>query len=255
MLTGRLINRDARPVLIFIILGLLLIGDIVVANADEDSFTQLFDSIIKKYWHSQVTINGVKTTVYDYARMSKDAHQPDSIFYQTLDALNNSKPQQMNKNQALAFWMNVYNFAAMRLIVENYPVDSIRSLKISLIKYPWSKSIVQIGEQAYSLKQIEKDILLRQYNDPRVIFGVSCAAVSCPDRIPQAFLASEVNEQLDEIIRAFFSNTKKGARLDTGAHTLTLSWILKKDGELFSNYENGILGFIFPYFNAKMQAT
>ena len=70
----------------------------------------------------------------------------------------------------------------MKLVAEHYPIDSIRSMKISLLKYPWSVKGISVGKSKYSMKQIEKDILLKRYGDPRIIFAVSCAAVSCPDR-------------------------------------------------------------------------
>jgi hypothetical protein len=52
-------------------------------------------------------------------------------------------------DSAKAFWINAYNFGAMRLIIDHYPADSIRSLKISLLKYPWSQDAVRIAGRDY----------------------------------------------------------------------------------------------------------
>ncbi len=225
-----------------------------LALADTTEFANLYDQLLATYWRPTVTINGIKTTVIDYAQMHKDSIQTDSLFNQTLQAINKTNPSQFNDpNEIKAFWINAYNFAAIHLIIENYPVDSIRSLSISLIKYPWSKKAIKIGNQEYSLKQIEKDILLENFDDSRIVFAVSCAAVSCPDRTAEAFTAERLDEQLDEMIRSFFKNPYKGLSLDRNSKTLTLSWILKKDMQLFNNSEEGILDFVLPYLQLEEQ--
>lgn len=218
------------------------------------AFERLYGELLASYWRPTVTIHGVDTTVFDYAQMTRDAQMPGSQFEQTLKAIEHVEPTQLlNPNEAKAFWINAYNFAAMRLVIDHYPVDSIRSLSISLIKYPWSKKAIQIGGSSYSLKQIEKDILLKRFNDPRIIFAVSCAAVSCPDRMAQPFTAQLLDEQLVAMIRTFFTNPGKGLRLDRNERILTLSWILKKDKYLFQDRERGVLDFVLPYLERDIR--
>ena len=218
------------------------------SHGDSAGFERLYGELLASYWRSAVTIHGVDTTVFDYAQMTRDAQMPGSLFEQILKAIERVEPTQLLKpNEAKAFWINAYNFAAMRLVIDHYPVDSIRSFNISLVKYPWSKKAVHIGERSYSLKQIEKDILLKQFNDPRIVFAVSCAAVSCPDRIAQPFTARQLDEQLDEMIRTFFRNPGKGLRLERNKNILTLSWILEKDKRLFQDRPMGVLGFVLPF--------
>lgn len=224
-----------------------LASALAFAQPAED-FEQLFGRFLKEYWQPQVTIHGIRTTVFDYARMKQDASRPDSLFAQTSGALERADPARLGDEAAAkAFWINAYNFGAMRLVIEHYPVDSIRSPRISLFKYPWSKPVVSIHGKGYSLNDIEKDILLPRYGDPRIVFAVSCAAVSCPDRTPEAFSGARLDRQLDDMIRAFFANTDKGLRLDRDQRVLTLAWILKKDGHLFKGKEGDVVGFVLPY--------
>ena len=224
------------------------------SHAGLAEFERLYGEILESYWRPAVTIRGVETTVFDYALMTRDARKPGSLFEQALKAIEGVDSTRLqNPNEAKTFWINAYNFAAMRLIVDHYPVDSIRSLSISLIKYPWSKKAIRIGNTRYSLKEIEKDILLGQFNDPRIVFTVSCAAVSCPDRTVKPFSAQMLDEQIDAMIRTFFKNTGKGLRLDRNTRTLTLSWILNKDKHLFQNLERGILDFIPPYLDKDIR--
>ncbi len=240
---------------------LLLPPNAVLSNesapltAAEQRFEQLYDALLKKYWRSSVSIHGIKTTVFDYASMARDADNSESLFAKITQSLESVDPLKFkDANQAKAFWINAYNFGATRLIVKHYPVYSITSFKISLLKHPWSKDAVRINGQDYSLTEIEKDVLLKQYGDPRIIFAVSCAAVSCPDRMPHAFTGARLDEQLDDMIRTFFTNPGKGMLLDRDENTVTLSWILKKDAHLFPNDEGGVLGFVMQYLAPEARA-
>ncbi len=106
---------------------------------------------------------------------------------------------------------------------------------------------MEVAGKSYTLKQIEKDILLPKFNDPRIVFAVSCAAVSCPDRTPEPFTANRVDAQLEEMIRVFLANPQKGLRADREKNKLILSWIFEKDRYLFVDRPGGVLGFVRRY--------
>ena len=232
----------------WLLAGLSILPIMAAVASAFSSFEVRYGELLAQYWRPVVRIHGIETTVFDYTQMAQDAEQPHSLFSRTREALEGTDPTRLeNANASKAFWINAYNFGAMQLIVKHYPVDSIRSLKISLFKYPWSKDIVRIGDKTYSLNEIEKNILLQRFADPRIVFAVSCAAVSCPDRMPEPFTAARLDVQLDEKIRSFFRNPNKGLRIDRNAGILTLSWILDKDRALFAEQSGGILGFVLPY--------
>ncbi len=237
------------PHAILALLFLLFISDAVLASnkSAHQDFERAYGTLLAKYWRPTVTINGIETTVFDYAQMARDHLRQGSLVDNVSAALKQVDPKKLSGNEEKAFWINAYNFGAMRLVTEHYPVDSIRSLKISLIKYPWSKDAVEINRETYSLKQIEKDILLPKFKDPRIVFAVSCAAVSCPDRTADPFSGNRLDEQLDEMVRNFLLNPKKGLYYDRKNNKLILSWIFKKDRHLFSNQDGGVLGFVGNY--------
>lgn len=248
-----------KSLLLVLLAGALGVLALIVTAADRNQkadadFERLYGELLHTYWRPSVKIHGIETTVFDYAAMKQDTERPDSLFKRTLKALEGMDPARLSgPNEEKAFWLNAYNFAAIRLIIDHYPVDSIRSMKISLIKYPWAKKAVRIGAQNYSLQEIEKAILLKRFGDPRIIFAVSCAAVSCPDRIPEPFTASRLDAQLDDMIRTFFANPTKGLRVDKGSRTVTLAWILKKDEPLFPQEKGGVLGFVSRYVDKDLQ--
>ena len=236
-----------------ILLVVLALAAVPPAMAgDASRFNTLFGELLGQYWQPTVTIHGVETTVFDYGAMQREA---EPLIEEIIATLERIDPSTLlgSENETKAFWINVYNFAAMRMVVDAYPVDSITSFKISLIKHPWSKKSIQVGGRWYSLSGIEKEVLLQRFNDPRIIFAVSCAAVSCPDRRAEAFDGARLETQLDDLIRNFFRNPKKGLFLNRDTNTLTLAWIIKKDSHLFQDDEQRMMAFVKPYLDKEQQ--
>ncbi len=211
-----------------------------------DEFNSSFAQLFQTTWRPAAKINGISTTVFDYSEWARQVEQPQSDFSKAIAALKKIYASVLGGgNREKAFWINVYNFTAMKLAAENYPVDSITSRKISLIKNPWGMKAITVGEQEYSMKQIEGEMLLEKFDDPRIVFAVSCAAVSCPDRTAEIFAAERLDSQLDAMIRTLFQNPDKGLRLDRDANTLTISWIVQADQRLFQEEDgDGVLDFV-----------
>ena len=103
-----------------------------------------------------------------------------------------------------------------------------------------------IAGQVRSQDQIEHEII-RPMGDPRIHFAVNCAAMSCPPLQSWAFTADALDEQLDEIVRAFMSNPVH-FELETGDRSvLRLNKVLDWYGDDFGGTE-GLLEFFTPYY-------
>lgn len=214
-----------------------------------DEFTGRFGRLFRTTWRPPVTIHGISTTVFDYDEWARQVREPKSDFVAALGALRRVSVSDLGgDDHEKAFWINVYNFTAMKLAAENYPVDSITSTKISLIKNPWGLKSIMIGERTYSMKEIERVMLLDKFDDPRIVFAVSCAAVSCPDRTSDVFTEERLDSQLDAMIRTLFTNPDKGLRMDRASNTLTITSIMQADRRLFDERDgNGVLDFVSRY--------
>lgn len=219
-----------------------------------EDFSRHFGQLFRRYWRPAVQIHGIETTVFDYAAIAREAGQPESDFSKTVLALRQVNITELvGDNREKAFWINVYNFAAMKLAVEHYPVASITEAKI-VNGDPWSVTVVRIGDMSYSLKQIENAILLKKFDDPRIVFAISCAAVSCPDRTNEVFSGEHFDSQLDSLIRGLFANRSKGLVIDRERKVVTLSWILKADQRLFGDDEQRVLRFVRQYIPPNIAA-
>jgi hypothetical protein len=127
--------------------------------------------------------------------------------------------------EQFAYWVNLYNALTVAVVLDHYPVDSIRDIDISpglFADGPWRKSLVAVEGQELTLDDIEHRILRPIWRDPRIHYAVNCASVGCPDLQPLAFTAENTERLLDAGARAYV-NHPRGIRV--GDDGLTLSSI------------------------------
>lgn len=151
-------------------------------------------------WTSILQKNATNDGHVDY--QSIQLHPENLNIY--LQKLSKATPNDTwSKNETLAFWINAYNAFTIKLIIDNYPVKSIKD-----IKNPWDKKFFTIGNKTMSLNHIEHDIL-RKLDEPRIHFAIVCASVSCPKLKNKAFTASELNTELTKAAVEFLSDASK----------------------------------------------
>lgn len=106
-----------------------------------------------------------------------------------------------------AYWINSYNTLILQVILEYWPLESVRDIKISVSSrvipgkgFFYDRKIVVGGEET-NLYKLEKE-MLRNQKDPRLHFALNCGSESCP--VLHAWEWSD--EQLDEAAREFVNN-------------------------------------------------
>jgi hypothetical protein len=118
-----------------------------------------------------------------------------------IDYLAKNTPQpKWSKTEKMAYWINVYNALTVRMVLEHYPIKSIRDLNGG---NPWDVDCFETGGQRYSLNKIENDILRKKFGDARVHFALNCAAKSCPPLYNRAFMANNLDAQLTDRTKRF----------------------------------------------------
>ncbi len=187
------------------------------------------------------TIGGVSIVAVDYGALAGQAGDPKSLYRRVLDDFTRFDPATLRARRARqAFWMNAYNIGAIKLVVDHWPVDSITSRRINLLGVPWKKEALSVGGKAHSLDEIEHGILLGQFRDIRTHWAIVCASVSCPNLRREPFEPERLDAQLAEQGRGFWSDPRKGARIDRQANTLTVTRIYKFFRDQFEDWGGGI---------------
>lgn len=163
-----------------------------------------------------------------------------------IDRLQDVKVTRLNRDEQLAFWINLYNAETIRVILENYPVESIRAIKSHPLDFkgPWNNKSLQVEGETLTLDNIENRIVRPIFDDPRIHYALNCAAIGCPDLRGAAYTGRGLNAALNEQTRAFI-NSPRGVKIDGGEVTASRIFLwYKKD---YGNSEAGVLRHIRQY--------
>ncbi len=178
----------------------------------------------------------------DYKGFKKNEQELDEY----LDMLASQDPNnEWSPQELLAFYINLYNAQTVKLIVENYPVESIKN-----ISGAWTKGRARVDGRELSLGGIENGIL-RKMNEPRVHFAINCASISCPKLLNEAYTASKINEQLDKVTKDFI-NSDKNEISPKNPKISSIFSFYPKDFEV--NGTPDIPGYINKYSETKIDA-
>ncbi len=168
--------------------------------------------------------NHVVDGMVDYKALKANRALLDDYLKQ-MAAITKSEFDAWPKNNRLAYLINLYNAQTLKLIIDNYPLESIKDLG-SLFKSPWEDEFIVLFGENVSLDDIEHEIIRKQYNEARIHLALVCAAYSCPPLRAEAYRGEVLSEQLDNQGFLFFSSPK-GIQIDHIKKTVYLTSILK----------------------------
>ena len=176
-----------------------------------------------------VAVDDIASTRVDYAALRGSPE-----WERLLASLRSDDPSRLgSRDERLAFWINAYNILAIDVVRRHHPVRSIRDVG-GLLSPVWKKPAGEIGGETYTLDGIEHGIL-RKLGEPRIHGAIVCASLSCPPLRREPYRAADLDAQLDENVRRWLADPRKGARLDRASGTLTLSPILHWFAEDFGD--------------------
>jgi hypothetical protein len=147
-----------------------------------------------------------------------------------------------------AFWINLYNALTVRVVLDHYPVDSIRDIDISpglLADGPWGAYLIEVEGEPLSLDDIEHRILRPIWHDPRLHYVVNCASLGCPDLPPHAMTAENAEQMLDAAARGYV-NHPRGAGFEADGE-LVVSSLYAWYGEDFGGSDAAIIDHLRRY--------
>ena len=172
-----------------------------------------------------------------------------------LDSLARVEVDRLRRDEQMAFWINLYNALTVRVVLEHYPVASIREIDISpglFSNGPWGARLVTVAGEPLSLDDIEHRILRPIWRDPRVHYAVNCAALTGPNLQPEPFAAASLDAMLDRAAIAFV-NHRRGVSI--GADGVRVSSIYRWFQADFGGDEAGVLRHLMAYAAPSLALT
>lgn len=202
-----------------------------------------FDKLLKKH----VKYQGPQSLV-DYKGIKKEIPKLDN-YLASLSNISKKEFQKFDENQKLAFLINAYNAFTIKLILNHYPLKSIKDIG-SFFNSPWKKKFFTLLGEEMHLDGIGDDILRENFKEPRIHFAINCASLSCPSLMPFAFMGKKLNKQLAQATKSFLANSQKN-RYDKKTKKLLLSKIFKWYKKDFEKTHSSVREFVAPFLDIK----
>ncbi|MGI8516792.1 MAG: DUF547 domain-containing protein [Acidimicrobiia bacterium] len=138
------------------------------------------------------------------SRLRGDAMQQlpalDGALAHYVNEMESIDPDQLTRNEALAYWLNLYNALALRLAASaaRQGIETVLGLPGG-----FTAPAVSVAGESLSLNAIEH-AKIRRFADPRIHGGLVCGSASCPALRREPF-DGDVDNQLDEQMRLFLA--------------------------------------------------
>jgi hypothetical protein len=226
-------------VLVFLIFFVANITNALAFDHSHGKFNLLLQTHVK-FKNKQSFIN--------YLKIKKNSVSLEN-YLKSLSSVSKKEFKKFSKDEQLAFLINAYNAFTIKIIIDNYPVKSIKDIG-SFFTNTWKMKFFTLLEEKSHLDNIEHNLIRKQFNEPRIHFAVNCASIGCPSLQRKAFTAKNLNILLESATNNFLSNTTKN-KFEKNKKEIKLSKIFKWYGEDFKKKFGSIEKFIAKYLTSN----
>ena len=218
-------------------LASLLLTAVLASSAGVVS-AQAFDQTYENY--DRVLKTYVADGRVNYSGL-KEAPEALEVYLESAAGVPEEQFNAWTESQRLAFLINLYNAGTLKLIVDHYPVKSIKDIG-SFVKGPWDQPAVKLFGKIITLNHLEHDILRKQFSEPRIHMALVCAAKGCPPLRSEVYLAETLDGQLNDQSRGYLTS-QAGLSIDREKKVVYFSSIFKWYGEDFISKYSPKAGF------------
>lgn len=219
--------------IVTIMLGLL--GSSASAQTNQRNF----DELLERYVTAPFGL-------VDYGALRRNHGLLDSYLNEVAQA----DLKSMEDEDRLATLINAYNAAMIKIVLEHYPLKSIKDIPE---RETWKDVRWSVGGKLFSLEQIRDDLIMKS-NDPRVLFALVDAARGSGPLRTDAYTAENVNGQLDEQMKWTHQNGSQYVNYDPNTRTLKVSEIYQRFKPHFVKAAGSIEAFVARY-NPEVKAA
>ncbi len=221
------------------------------------SQSQVSDAAYAELLAKYVTTGANGVNLVDYAKWKANAADMDKLKAYVRD-LAQQKPSGMDRNAAFAYWANLYNALTLQVVLQDYPVESIKDIKSKGTGFfdvkawvgPWRTKLVTVEGRELSLDDIEHEIMRPTFKDPRVHYAVNCASIGCPNLKATPWTAETLEADLEAGARAYV-NSPRGVVVNADG-SLKVSSIYVWFKEDFGGNDEGVIAHLRKYAEPEL---
>ena len=193
---------------------------------------------------------------FDYAALKANA-KGTARLAEYLNYLQGLNPTDYSRAEQKAYWINFYNALTVQVVLEAYPVDSIREINESFLKRPlrlgpWDDVHAKVAGRDVTLNAIEHGILRPIWRDNRIHYAVNCASYGCPNLSQTVYTADNTEKLLEAGARAYVNHPRGVDFVDDDF--LVISSIYDWYGVDFGGTEQSIIRHLITYADDALAA-
>lgn len=220
-------------------------------NAGETIDHTLWDNLLSRH----VRTSGQGVNLVDYRGFSTADRTMLADYIAHLAGVPISR---FDRDQQLAYWINLYNALTVQVVLDHHPVDSIRDIRISPGWFaigPWDKTLISIEGVDLTLNDIEHRILRPIWRDPRVHYVVNCASIGCPNLRDRAYPGTGIDTLLDQAAAAYV-NDPRGVSIVDGEVSVSkiYDWFIEDFGGSEATVLRHLQHYAAPELAARLEA-
>ena len=205
----------------------MLLGLSTQAQSLNDFFSKT-DQLLKQH---------VSNGKVDYAAIQSDP----ALLEETLRIAEGISVSTSDAKNYQAFWINAYNVAVLKGIVDNYPTKSPLD-----VKGFFDKTTYALGGKNITLNDIENKQLRGKFDDARFHFVLVCAGLGCPPIIPQAYRPESLDVQLTKQTQLAINNPQF-LRVNDKKKRVQFSQIMEWYNQDFTQHGQTLIEFANKY--------
>ncbi len=180
----------------------------------------------------------------DYAAIKAVPAQLDHLY----NALGKMTPSLDDPLNYQAFYINAYNLAVIKSVVDAYPISSPMD-----VNGFFDRNKHLIAGERITLNTLENERLRAAFDEARFHFVLVCGAVSCPPIVNFAYTPAQLNVQMEmQATKAL--NDPSFIRVIPGEEKVQLSEIFRWYTRDFATEEQGLITYINQFRQREIPA-
>lgn len=184
-----------------------------------------------------------------YGRVS-EGHKRDLASY--LGHLSEVNIAAYRRAEQLAFWINLYNALTVDLVLDHYPIASLRRLSLEhggSAVGAWDYPVIEMDGVRLSLNDIELGVIGSIWQDPRIRYALSCAAIGCPNLQPVPFTGDRIDQQLSDAAMDFVNDSRC---IEVADGKLYISSLFRWNYQAFGGSDRAVINHLMAYADPDM---
>jgi hypothetical protein len=169
-----------------------------------NAFFQKSEEFLKTYVNSKGLV--------DYQELRRKRFELNKLLDQ-FNKLDPNEYKQWSPDDKKAFWINIYNLQKLKVVTDNYPIESSRILRvlwgpndIRHIEGEISQYKFLVMDEEFTFKKIEDRFFKKEFRDPRIFLALTDACMSSPPLRNEPYYGQKLDEQLNDQAKKFLSS-------------------------------------------------